>query len=59
MAKVSTIQDKHGEVWTGREKEPDTVGRLASAAMTLGMSELLPSDTTVVVNGEEHTGKKV
>jgi hypothetical protein len=60
---IATVQDKDGEVWTGKvERESpdlmDLVVGVICPPMLLGT--LSSSDkTTVVTNGERHTGKKI
>lgn len=60
---ITTIEDKDGNVWTGREIEPSAAENITSmiaAVATLGISELMSPDTTTVeVNGERHTGERV
>jgi hypothetical protein len=63
MSKIRTIVDKDGDVWTGREERKGPgLADLALIAMTGGAwAVTLGADapTTVVVNGERHSGKKV
>lgn len=63
MSKITTIQDKDGEVWTGKveSKSPDIVDLVIGVVCPPYLvGALSPSDkTTVVVNGEKHTGRKV
>jgi hypothetical protein len=61
--KVEAVQDKNGDVWTGTvvDKSP-SLGDVAVSALFLGLplvADLTRDSTTVKVNGEEHTGKKV
>ena len=59
MSKVATIQDKHGDVWTGRvvEKGPDLTDILVGIVCPPYLLGALATSepTTVVVNGESHT----
>ncbi|MCB1736032.1 MAG: hypothetical protein H6981_14750 [Gammaproteobacteria bacterium] len=60
--KVSTVQDRNGDVWTGREvrsgiDSSDMVATLITGGLAL--PTLDASKTTVSVNGVEHTGHKV
>lgn len=56
---IKTIVDSKGDVWTGKEVESDGLSQVASAVMTLGLSECIPSSTTVSVNGQEHSGSEL
>jgi hypothetical protein len=61
--KIETIQDEKGDVWTGSvvDKSP-SLGDVAISALFLGIplvADLTRDTTTVKVNGEEHTGKKI
>ena len=64
MARVATIQDSNGDVWTGRVVD-NSDGPLETAVdiLLLGLPSLMGStgapSTTVVVNNEAHTGKEV
>jgi hypothetical protein len=63
MSKIATIEDKSGDVWTGRvESKGNGVGDLAFGLLTggVGFATLGAHEpTTVVVNGERHSGHKV
>ena len=56
---IKTVVDRKGDVWTGKEVERDGVSKVASAVMTLGLSECIRSSTTVKVNGQEHSGSEL
>jgi len=63
MSKIATVQDKSGKVWSGAVEEP-SAGRVITGVIadigTCGLAGLMTgNDTTVVVNGERHTGKVV
>jgi len=64
MGKMSTIEDRNGDVWTGRETGRDNHDGLTDAAfglMTAGLwfaRDEKPT-VTVKVNGEEHRGTEV
>lgn len=63
MSRIATIQDKNGDVWSGKveSKGPDVMDLVIGVVCppylvgALGGSD----ETTVVVNGERHTGSKV
>jgi len=63
MTKVSTIVDSDGDVWTGREesKGPDVMDLVVGIVCPPMLPVLLGDNgkTTVVVNDERHTGKRV
>ncbi len=63
MSKIATIQEKDGEVWTGKVEQPgagSVAADIAGAILTGGLSSAMsPNHTTVVVNGERHTGQVV
>jgi len=65
MARITTVEDKDGKVWTGREvdnSQPFTdamVGLLTGGATMLADSVSDRGDSTVEVNGERHYGRRV
>jgi hypothetical protein len=66
MGKISTVQERDGSVWTGREVDTSTpftdaaVG-LLTGGLTLGAQALSGDDgrRTVEVNGHRHTGRRI
>ena len=62
--KIDTIQDRNGDVWTGRVTNVDrnTALDLLGNVIGLGIPALCgPNEPTVTVevNGEKHSGSKV
>ncbi len=63
MSKIATVQDKSGDVWTGKVVEP-SAGRVITGVIadicTCGLAGLMSgNDTTVRVNDKDHTGQMV
>lgn len=58
---IKTIVDKkNGEIWSGKPVPQETsFADIVFGIATCGLSEVLDDDTTVRVNGEEHTGREV
>jgi len=61
-SKTKTVVDKDGDVWTGRTESPSHgIGDLVFGMLTggVGLAAVGSSEpTTVVVNGERHTGRE-
>jgi hypothetical protein len=61
--KTATIQDRNGDVWTGQVVDDSSLlEEIAGNVVGMGIPALAGStgsSTTVKVNGEKHTGKKV
>jgi len=61
-SKIATVEDKTG-VWTGKvESKPHSIGDGVFGLLTAGVGFAAlgtKSATTVVVNGERHTGRLV
>lgn len=65
-SRVTTVQDSHGDVWTGREVDTSNpVADVGAAVLTFGMTAIADAiigDTgnrTVEVNGERHYGQRI
>lgn len=56
---IKTIEDSKGNVWTGKEVSNSSLTDAAWAVATAGLSELIPRDTSVEVNGERHSGREI
>lgn len=66
MSRVTTVQDSHGDVWTGREVDTSSpAADVAAAVLTCGLTavaDAIIGDTgnrTVEVNGERHFGRRI
>lgn len=56
---IKTIEDRNGNVWTGKEVSNVSLADAFWAVATAGLSELLPRDTVVEVNGAKHAGREI
>ena len=66
MARITTVQDRDGSVWTGRQVDTSTpLTDVGAAILTCGLTAVAQAFSgddgtrTVEVNGHRHTGRKV
>jgi len=56
---IKTVEDSKGNVWTGKEVSNVSLTDAFWAVATAGLSELIPRDTVVEVNGKPHSGREI
>jgi hypothetical protein len=66
VSRITTVQDRNGDVWTGRQVDTSTpLTDVGAAVVSLGLTAVAQAfsgdsgERTVEVNGHRHTGHKV